>query len=150
MHALRWRTRAFDFRGIPELPRLVAHFFSLRTTSWARQQGHPSGMLYRLPSDRRDPTVTDVRHWFGIARANLEIKDLTHHSVRSTGASSAFCILVPIQHIKDWGWWTSDAVWTYINRQRQPTRADFLLFGWMIMAADHVRQAVASVFVPVE
>ena len=30
VHALRWRTRAFDFRGIPDLPRLVAHFCRLR------------------------------------------------------------------------------------------------------------------------
>ena len=104
VHTLWWRTRAFDFRGIPDLPRLVAHFCRLRKASWVCQQGHPSGMLYRLPLDRRDPTASDVRHWFGVARANLVIKNLTHHSVWRTGASSAFCILVPIQHIKDWGW----------------------------------------------
>lgn len=59
MHALQWRMHVFDFRGSPELSRLVVHYCNLQKATWARQQGHPLEMLYRPLSARWDPTAAD-------------------------------------------------------------------------------------------
>ena len=46
---------------------------------------------------------------------NLPPSYMTFHSLRHSGASSAFNLNVPLQHIQRHGTWTSDCVWRYVT-----------------------------------
>ena len=126
----------------------MVHFHSLHQQIWQRRGCTAPDYLYQVPTDRHPLWVADIQAWFKWVARHLSGSGFTPHSVRRTGASAAFSILVPEAHIRNWDCWApgSPALWRYIDRQQTPTHHDFRLFGWMVVPAEQVRAAVERVF----
>lgn len=62
----------------------------------------------------------------------LDPKSYSFHTFRRSGATLAYQLGVPIEHIKSHGTWMSDAVWTYIKASSptSPTSHAFQQFGF--------------------
>ena len=64
--------------------------------------------------------LTDTRIRKFLSKINTQLglprNYFTFHAFRQSGATLAYKSQVPVQHIKDHGSWTSDCVWSYIQK----------------------------------
>ena len=73
---------------------------------------------YKIGSTWLVLTDTRIRKFLSKVnlRLGLEKNYFTFHSFRRSGATLAYKSHVPVQCIKDHGSWTSDCVWSYIQK----------------------------------
>ena len=147
------RLRTFNTRGNPDIPAVFRRWMTAQAREW-NSTPEDSDHFWRLPGERA-PVALTVSHWFSqLMRRHPEISRIPHrhHDLRAGGASACFALDVPEAHIRAWGDWAPQgrAFWRYIEVMRQPTEADFRLFGWMTLTARDLHTRLAHIFVPSE
>ena len=147
------RICTFNTRGNPHIPAVFRHWMNAQVREW---RGTPVGPdhFWRLPG-KRAPVAMTISHWFSqLMRRHPELSCIPHrhHDLRAGGASACFALDAPEAHIRAWGDWAPQgrAFWRYIDVMRQPTEADFRLFGWMTITARDLHTRLAHIFVPSE
>ena len=154
MAHLEFRRRNFDAHGCLPLLRLLSDWRHARDAAWAAA-GHPcrspESSFWALPGDGRAPTPASVHQWYRHAAhiiRGVDVADLTHHSLRKGGTTSAFSLGVGIWSIADWGGWSlkSDAIQRYIAMAHRATASDFKFFGWMRSGPERLQSSLGHLF----
>ena len=80
----------------------------------------PNDPLFQIKCGASWQVLTDTRIRKFLAKINLKLglskSHYTFHSFRRSGATLAYNSQVPVHQIKDHGSWSSDCVWSYINK----------------------------------
>ena len=81
---------------------------------------HPDSPLFRIQTTSGWVVVTDNKIIKVLSKLNIKLRFLrglvTFHTFRRSGATLVFNSHVPIQKMKQHGFWTSDCAWTYIQQ----------------------------------
>ena len=82
-------------------------------------------------------TDTRLRKTFSqiLAKVHSSPPGVTFHSLHRSGATLAFNLNVPMQHIQSHGTWTSEAVWAYITQDHNAScfTPTYKLLGFGVM-----------------
>ena len=147
------RFRTTSLRGLPQLGDLLLRWEAARDNIWAAALEPPPDHFWQLPGERAPRSAT-ISGWFTSLlqhHPNLAhgLLDLRHHGLRAGGASACFALEVPERRIRAWGDWRGgSAFWRYVDVDRQPTEADFRVFGWMTIRASDLHARLAPLFMP--
>ena len=94
------------------------------------------GLTHAYPVPRRAPMFSFMRQGRLIVLSQSQVrstlskllsslglnpKQYGFHTFRRSGASLAFSLNIPVEHIKAHGTWSSDAVWSYLDPLQYPT-----------------------------
>ena len=76
----------------------------------------PNQPFFTTSTSHHTPTQSSTRKFLKTVLASLGIhSSATFHTFRHSGATLAFQLGVPIQHIQAHGTWQSDAIWSYLS-----------------------------------